>query len=88
MEFFGATITKKPHFLPKNGQKMPFCGLKQCFWGVSGQLYGPPPYFESPGLGKLCFARSEARYRVFWSHHHKKTAFFCPKTAKKSHFLA
>ena len=38
MEFLGATITKKPHFLPKNGQKRPFFGLKQCFWGVSGQL--------------------------------------------------
>ena len=29
---------KKPHFLPKNGRKMPFFGLKQRFWGLSGQL--------------------------------------------------
>ena len=29
---------EKPHFLPKYGQKKTFFGLKQCFWGVSGQL--------------------------------------------------
>ena len=28
----------KPHFLPKNGEKMPFCSLKQRFWGLNGQL--------------------------------------------------
>ena len=39
IECFGAAITKKkPHFLPKNGQKMPFFALKQRFWGLSGQL--------------------------------------------------
>ena len=38
IEFFGATITKNPHFLAKNGQKKPFFGLKRCFWSVSGQL--------------------------------------------------
>ena len=32
---FGATFTKKPHFLPKECQ---FFGLKQHFWGMSGQL--------------------------------------------------
>ena len=25
-------------FYPKNGQKMPFFGLKQCFWGLSGRM--------------------------------------------------
>ena len=38
IEFFGAAITKKPHFWPKNSQKKPFFGLKQCVWGLSGQL--------------------------------------------------
>ena len=38
IECFGAAITKQPHFLPKNGQKRTFFGLKQCFLGVSGQL--------------------------------------------------
>ena len=38
MDCFGAAITKKPHFLPQNGQKMPFFGPKQYFWGLSGQL--------------------------------------------------
>ena len=39
IEFFGATITKKPHFWPKNKMaKKNFFGLKQCVWGVSGQL--------------------------------------------------
>ena len=39
IECFGAAITKKkPHFLPKNGKKMPFCSLKQHFWGLTGQL--------------------------------------------------
>ena len=33
---FRAAITKKTHFLAKNGQKKPFFGLKQCFWGLSG----------------------------------------------------
>ena len=38
-ECFGAAITKKNRiFLPKNGQKMPFCSLKQRFWGLNGQL--------------------------------------------------
>ena len=31
-----AAITKKTHFLAKNGQKKPLFGLKQCFWGLSG----------------------------------------------------
>ena len=31
----GATITKNPHFLPKNAN---FLFLKQHFWGMSGQL--------------------------------------------------
>ena len=31
----GATITKKPLFLPKKCQ---YFGLKQHFWGMSGQL--------------------------------------------------
>ena len=35
---FAATITKKPHFLPDNGQKIPFLGPKQLFWGMSNQL--------------------------------------------------
>ena len=39
IECFGAAMTKKnPHFLPKNGIKIPFYSLKQCFWGLSGQL--------------------------------------------------
>ena len=38
IECFGAAITKKMHVLPKNGQKKPFCSLKQRFWGLSGQL--------------------------------------------------
>ena len=39
IEFFGATITKKPHFWPKNKlAKKNFFGLKQCVWGLSGQL--------------------------------------------------
>ena len=33
---FRAAITKKTHFLAKNGQKKPFFGLKQCFWGLNG----------------------------------------------------
>ena len=40
MEFFGATITKKtPFFAQKWPKKSHFFGLKQCFWGVSGQLF-------------------------------------------------
>ena len=33
---FRAAITKKTHFLANNGQKKPFFGPKQCFWGLSG----------------------------------------------------
>ena len=33
---FRAAITKKTHFLAKNGQKKPIFGLKQCFWGLGG----------------------------------------------------
>ena len=57
---FRAAITKKPHFSAKNGQKKPFFGLKQCFWGLSGHSQGPIPYFEGAGL-------REARLSVFWS---------------------
>ena len=38
IECFGAAITKKPHFLPTNGQKKPFLSLKHWCWGLSGQL--------------------------------------------------
>ena len=88
IEFFGAAITKKPHFLPKIGQKKPSFGLQQCFWGVSGQLKGSPPYFEVFGLTKFVLQGFGAGYGVFWSHHHQKNRIFCPKMAKKSLFLA
>ena len=52
-EYFGAAITKKPLFLPKKGQKMPLLGLKQCFWGLNGQLQGPPPHSDGAGLKTL-----------------------------------
>ena len=35
MKGSGATITKKPYFVPKKCQ---FFGLKKHFWGMSGQL--------------------------------------------------
>ena len=38
IEGLRASITKKTHFLAKNGQKKTFFALKQCFWGESGQL--------------------------------------------------
>ena len=38
VECFGAAISKKTHFLPQNGKKIPFCSLKRRFWGLSGQL--------------------------------------------------
>ena len=39
IEFFGAAITKKTAFFaPKMAPKKTFFGLKQCFWGLSGQL--------------------------------------------------
>ena len=48
-----AAITKKPHFM---ANKMPFFGLKLCFWGLNSQMKGPIPYFEDAGLNKACFA--------------------------------
>ena len=60
MQFFGAAITKKTAFFAQKWQKKPFLGLKQCFWGLSGQLLGSPVYFEGAGLKEKCFAR-------FWS---------------------
>ena len=39
VEFFGAAISKKTAFFAqKKAKKKPFFGLKQCFWGLSGQL--------------------------------------------------
>ena len=39
IECFGAAITKKNRiFCPKMAKKMPLFGLKQRFWGLSGQL--------------------------------------------------
>ena len=39
IEFLGAAITKKNRFFcPKMAKKKTFFGLKQCFWGLSGQL--------------------------------------------------
>ena len=80
-------LQKKTHFLPKNGQKMPSFGFKQCFWGLSGQLQGPPPYFEGAGVTKTRFAR-------FWSKllsvleppSPKKTPFFAQKWPKNAIF--
>ena len=77
---------KKPHFLPKNGQKKPFFGLKQCFWGLSGQLQGSPPYFEGAGLEKRVLQVFGTGYRVFWSRHYQTTAFFAQKWPKKDIF--
>ena len=31
IDFFGAAITKKPHFLPQNGQKMPLFAQNSVF---------------------------------------------------------
>ena len=87
VECFGAAITKKPHFLPKNGQKKPFFGLKQCFWGLSWQLWGPPPYFQDVGFKETCFARFWSRLSSFSEPPSpKKTAFFAQKWPKKAIF--
>ena len=73
-------------FAPK-WPKKPFCCPKQCFWGLSGQLQGPPPYFEGAGVTETCFAR-------FWSKllsvseppSPKKTPFFAQKWPKNAIF--
>ena len=85
--FLGATITKKRLFWPKNGHKKPFFGAKQCVWGLSGQLQGTPPYFEGAGLKKSVLQVLKARYRLFWSRHHQKTAFFAPKWPRNAILL-
>ena len=51
MDCFGAAITQKPHYLPQNGQKIPVSPIKQCSWGLGGQLWGLPPYFEGAAIG-------------------------------------
>ena len=38
IECFGAAITKKTALIAQKWPKMPFFGLKQRFWGLSGQL--------------------------------------------------
>ena len=71
----GANITA---FLPKKCQ---FFGLKQHFWGMSGQLQGPIPFFECGGLRKTCFARFWSNLSSVWSRHNQKTVFL----AKNKH---
>ena len=78
---------KKPHFLHKNGQKMPFCSLKQCFWGLSGQLQGPIPYFQGAGLKTKVFCKGlEQIIKDFRAAITKKNAFW-PKMAEKRPFF-
>ena len=80
---------KKPHFLSENGQnKRHFFRLKQCFWGLSGQLQGSPPYFRGAGLEKPVLQVFGAGYQVFWSRHYQTTAFLHKNGQKKTFFLA
>ena len=89
VECFGETITKKnPIFCPKMAKKTNFFGFKQCFWGLSGQLWGLPPYLQGAGLSETCFARFWSRLLSFSEPPSpKKNAFFAQKMAKKKTFF-
>ena len=87
MECFGAAITKQPNFLPENGKKRHFLGLKQCFCGVSGQLWGPPPYFEGAGLTEKMFRKVLEQLIEFFGAAITQKPRFWPENGQKKPFL-
>ena len=83
---FRDAITKKPLFLPENGQEMPFFGLKQCFWGPSPQVLGPLPFFQGAGPTKNVLQGVRAIHQGFRSRNCQKNDFFAQKRPKRPCF--
>ena len=85
--FRGAT-TKKKHFSPENGQKMPIVSQIRVFWV---QLVSwSPSYHISRVLDseKDVLRAIEAIAHVFQGRHYQKNTIFHPKMAKKCQFSA
>ena len=56
-EGFRAPITRKPHYLAKSGQKMPFLWPKTVFFGPEWSDMGPHTLFPGCWTGKSVFSR-------------------------------
>ena len=85
--FRGAT-TKKKHFSPENGQKMPIFSPNQGFLDLGGQLVPLLPYFEGAEPKRKCVpCHCSHCTRVSGAPPPKKN-IFRRKMAKKCQFLA
>ena len=75
---------KTPFFAPKMVKNAIF-SPKQCFWGLSGQLWGPPPYFEGAGFeGKVLCKVLEQVIECFGAAITKKNRIFAQKWPKNA----
>ena len=89
MDCFGAAITKRPHFLPQNGQKMPFFLPETVFLGPEWAVVGPPTLSWGCWSHKDLFCKVlEQVIECFGAAITKKNRIFCRKMAKKCHFVA
>ena len=80
---------KKPHFLPKNGQKMPFFGLKEGFLGPEWSVVELPTLFRGCWTQRKVFCKVlEQVIDCFGAAITKKPHFFAPKWPKKKPFFA
>ena len=85
---FGGANTKKKHFSPENGKKMPIFSQIRVFW-VRLVSWSPPyPILRVLDSEKDVPRGIEAIEQVFQGRHHQKNIIFHPKMAKKCQFLA
>ena len=87
---FRAAISQKLQFIAQKWPKNAILfGVKEFFWGLSGELQGPIPYFEGAGLKTNVFCRVlEQVIKCFRAVITKKAAFCLAKMAERYHFLA
>ena len=87
IEFFGAAITKKPHFWPKNGQKKPFLAQDSVFGALVVSCRAPHPILRVLDSKQKCFARFWSKLLIVLEPPSPKSRIFCPKMAKSAIFL-
>ena len=88
IDCFGAAIIKKPHFCPKMDKKGHFFP-KTVFLGPEWAVVGPPTLFSGCWCQGNVFCKVlEHVIECFRAAITKKNRIFCPKMAKKCHFVA
>ena len=85
---FRAATTKKHHFSPENGQKMPIFSQIRVFRLRLVSRSPPYPILRVLDSEKDVLRAIEAIELVFQGRQHQKNTNFDPKMAKKCQFLA